>query len=312
MTKANLLALKRHGALALTLLFLIMIFVIVGCGEQKRQQVGIPSSIDFADPNQLNSPSITGVYPDRWVGEMAAVTLGNPQHFHGVLIEGTNVETRLPNEELEVKVSLVEKTFYILRVKSLGDFQEYILLPLELSTRDTLHLNFKPSKIFIPSEIGTSKDSRALSFRVSRIAVATDSQVAGLFPESFQFPRDPETDTNLEGIYKDGWMADSGKFTLYNVSRKKTVEVNGFYPTNVFRKNSDLDVYVGGKLLVRQQLPKRGGGGFAVQVQLPEEQLDMIKTEIILKPSGTFVPAERGINPDKRKISYQIHRIALK
>lgn len=293
------------------LLFLI-ILVIFGCSQQKRTQVGIPSIIDFADPNQFNSPSVTGVYSDRWVGETASVTLGNPQHFRGVLIAGTNVETRLPKEELEIKVRSAEKTFYVLRIKSLGDFQEYIPLPVELSTRDTLHLNFEPSKIFIPSEIGTSRDTRALSFRVSKIALVAESQVAGLFPEVFQFPRDSETDRNLEGVYKDGWMADSGKFILYNLERKRAVEINGFYPANVFKKSSDLEVYISGKLLVKQQLSKRGGGGFAVQVQLPEEQLDMINTEIILKPSGTFVPAERGINPDRRKISYQIHRIALK
>lgn len=289
----------------------IIVFISC-CTEKKPEQSPLPSALEFSDFSRINPEWVSGVYADRWVGEQAEIVLANPGHSRVLELIGINPGVKSLEDKLEISLSSSGETFFVVRISSPGDFRELASLPVELAASDTLQFELTSSKSFVPSALGTSDDDRVLSFQVQKIAIVPDADAAVLFPESYTFPRGPESDPNLEGIYKDGWMGDSAKVTLYNSMKRKELDIRGFFPMNVFKRITDLEVRIGGKLLVKEQLTRKNQGYFRVLVQLPDEYASTGEITVSIRPAVTFVPVELGINEDTRRISYRLEYIGFR
>lgn len=301
------------GKEACRLLFAMALVVgFIGCEQKNDQRRTLSSLIDGADSLQLQSLEGTGIYTDGWIGETATITLGNPGHARGLSVSGTNVQTGLKDETMILKLHFDGGMTDSVEIKQTGGFEEFLLMPANAAARDTLQFTLIASKSFVPAKLGTSQDDRTLSFRLNKIGIVDAPLFGERMPSSFEFPRKSEQDPLLVGVYKDGWFADSAVVTLYNTEGKSSVEIRGFFPPNIFAKIADLEIYAGSKMIVKQQLPRQNGGYFRIIVQLPEDQISSARTVLTLKPSGTFVPSERGINPDKRRISYQLQYVGLR
>jgi hypothetical protein len=72
------------------------------------------------------------------------------------------------------------------------------------------------------------------------------------------------------------------------------------------------EVRANGVLLVTGQLPDPTSGYFRVTLPLPEALLAASRIVVAIRPGGTWVPAERGMNADTRRISYRLDFIGLK
>lgn len=303
----------RHHAsrciLSLTIAVCLPLFA--GCSGNDTGASALKSDLNFSDPHTAKNPGVNGIYEDRWMGKEASITLINPRHERTLLLEGTNVQTKLPDEKMRLTVLCQAETVHVASIAALGEFREIIVLPLSLSTLDTLKLFLVSSKAFVPSKLGTSNDNRVLSFRVRRIALIAPEETGLAMPMSFRFPRSSESDPNLAGVYSDGWMGDSATIVLFNLRRKENLEIRGTIPGNIFTRIADLEIYAGQKLLAKQQFSTKRGGSFRISLVLPEDLVLMEKILITLKPSYSFVPAERGINTDRRRLSYRLEYIGL-
>ena len=286
--------------------------MFIGCGPEAKKTVPLRSEIDGADTVQLGTLDGTGIFVDGWVGDAARIMLGNPGHTRLITLAGTNVQTGAKDEAMVLRLEFNSGKTEQLEVGQTGEFERLLLVPSADALHDTLVFRMSSSKTFIPSRIGTSKDDRTLSFRLSKIALVDPSALSKNMPETFEFPRQQETDPNLVGIYRDGWIGDSAVVTLSNLQGKKTVEIRGFAPPDVFDKIATLETSVRGLLLVKEQIPKQNQGYFRSIIQIPDEFAGLVTIPFTLRPSGTFVPARRGINADQRRISFQIQYIGLK
>ena len=288
--------------------FIIVIGLFGGCRSNKSS---LPAAIDFTNPTQLASPNVTGIAADRWVDPNASVELGNPAHDHAILLAGTNVQTGLPDETLRIQFGSAGRIFDLLVISRMGDFTEYVPLPPEIANRDTLALDIIPLKKFIPAQLGLGSDARTLTFRIAKIALVGEEESAAALPEMFRFPRDPETDAHIDGIYKDGWFADSATVVLFTTGGRKTLALIGSCPPNIFSNVPALEVFYDGTLMEKRQLTDRGGD-FNIQLQLNDDEAKSGKHIVRLRSNGSFVPAERKVNSDTRKISYRIQYIGYK
>jgi hypothetical protein len=279
-----------------------------GCSKHDSASSTPRSSIDFTNAEAVRTSGAFGVYEDGWMGNEAEIVLGNSEHQPALLLEGTNVETKAGDETLRILFLVGSDTVHVSTVSTLGNFSEMALLPQKVRALDTLELSLITTKSFVPSRLGTSRDDRTLSFRLRKISLVPGDKTGESLPASYEFPRKTETDPNVQGIYSDGWMADSASIMLFNPENKTVVEVRGFVPGNIFQRVATLDVLFGGQLVVRQQVQ----GNFQMRFQLPDAIRGDTKLSFTLKPSGTFVPSERGISSDTRRISYQMRYIGLR
>jgi len=286
----------------------VLATAFLGCSKHDSTSSTPGSSIDFTNVDAIRASGALGVYEDGWMGSEAEIALDNSAHQPALLLEGTNVETKPGDETLRILFLVGSDTVHVSTFSTLGNFQEMALLPQKARAFDTLELRLITTKSFVPSKLGTSKDDRSLSFRLRKLSLVAWDKTKESFPASFEFPRKTETDPNVQGIYSDGWMADSASITLFNPENKTMVEVRGVVPGNIFQRVATLDVLHEGKLLVRQQVQNN----FRVRFQLPETGRGATKLSLTLKPSGTFVPSERGISSDRRRISYQLQYVGLR
>ena len=287
---------------------LVAATAFLGCSKHEPTSPALRSSIDFTNAEAVRTSGAFGVYEDGWMGNEAEIVLGNSAHQPALLLEGTNVETKPGDETLQILFLVGSDTVHVSTVSTLGNFQEMALLPQKARAFDTLELRLITTKSFVPSKLGTSKDDRTLSFRLRKISLVPWDKTRDSFPASFEFPRKTETDPNVQGIYSDGWMADSASVTLFNPDNKTMVEVRGVVPGNIFQRVATLDVLYGGQLVVWQQVQSN----FRMRFQLPEGARGATRFTLTLKPGGTFVPAEWGISSDRRRISYQLQYVGLR
>jgi hypothetical protein len=295
------------SSVVITALFLFL----PGCGRQQQPYV-IKSEINAGDTTYLKSLYGTGIYADGWVGDVAKVTLGNPRHSRAFSISGVNVETGMKDERLHLKIEFPSGNADSIDFGQTGPFTAILPMPSTDAATDTAEFRLVSSKSFVPSKLGTSKDDRSLSFRFKKIAVVDMDTAERFLPTAFEFPRKTETEPYLLGIYKDGWMADSATITLFNLNGKTSIEIRGFAPPDVFTQIASLEVRVRGALLVKEQVPKQNQGYFRFIIQLPTDVSASTRITIGLRPSGTFIPVQRGINADTRRISYQLQYVGLR
>jgi hypothetical protein len=285
---------------------------LMGCGKSDKQGVGLRSEINANDTLQLQSLEGTGIYADGWVGNEASISLANPKHTQVLSIAGINVQTGMKDESLHLIFEYAKDAKDSIEIGQMGSFNEIVLLPPVIAAKDTLQFRITSSKVFVPSKLGTSQDDRLLSFRLVKIALLDPAGLEKIMPEAFEFPAKEESNSNITGIFQDGWISDSAVVTLHNLKGKITVEIQGFVPGDIFPKIANLEICANGHLLVKEQLAKKTGGFFRSLIQLPDELADLSKVTLILKPSGTFVPAERGINSDRRRLSYRLQYVGLR
>ncbi len=302
----------HQSSARIVLLALLIAAEFVSCSREVPKVKMLRSDIDAADTLQLRSLEGTGVFVDGWVGDAARFGLGNAGHWRVLSVAGTNVQTGMKDERLVLKIEFASGKAEQIGVPSTGAFEQMLLIPAADASQDTLTFRMTSAKTFVPSHLGTSKDDRKLSFHLSKIALIDPSSLAQKMPESFEFPRQADTEPNLAGIYRDGWIGDSATITLFNVRGKKTVEIRGFAPPDVFDKVATLESSVNGALLVKEQISKQAQGYFRSIIQIPDEYAGLVALPLTLKPSGSFVPAQRKINSDLRRISFQIQYIGLK
>jgi len=286
--------------------------MLIGCSKEAKKAGALRSEIDASDTTYLKTLEGTGVYVDGWVGDAAKVTLGNPRHSRAFAISGVNVQTGAKDESLGLKFEFMSGKTDSVAFSRIGPFKAMLFLPIPDAAADTLQLMIVSSKTFVPSKLGTSQDDRVLSFRFEKISVVDLDSSLNDFPASYEFPRKDETERGLIGVYKDGWMADSAVVFLYNLQGKSSVEIRGFVPPDIFTRIADLEVRVNGVLLVKEQLPKQNQGYFRSIISFPEDVAALASIPLTLKPSGTFVPYQRGINADTRRLSYQLQYVGLR
>jgi hypothetical protein len=279
-----------------------------GCFKRDSSSSAPGSNIDFTSADAIRASGAFGVYEDGWMGKEANIVLGNLAHQPAILLEGTNVQTKPGDEALWILLLVGPDTVQTLRIMSVGDFHEMAILPQKIRAYDTLEIRLITTKIFVPSELGTSKDDRSLSFRLKSVSLVALESARSSIPTAFEFPRTDETDPNLQGIYSDGWIGDSASVTLFNLDNKAAVEIRGLVPGSIFQGVATLDVLFEGELLVRQQV----SDNFRMTFQLPEKARGAAKFTLALRPIGVFVPSDRGISSDKRRISYQLRYIGLR
>ena len=296
------------GVMFAKLILVCAAIAIVGCGKHDSGTAGLKNKIEFIDAQSVRNSGAFGVYEDGWMGTEAEMTLGNPSHQPAILLEGTNVQTKPGDEALGILLLVGSDTVQVLNILTLGEFHEMAILPQKIRSNDTLELRLVATKSFVPSKLGTSNDDRSLSFRVKSVSMVGLDVGRAALPSAFEFPRTSETDPNIQGIYSDGWIGDSASVTLFNPENKTTVEIRGVVPGNIFQGVATLDVFFESKLLVKQQV----SGDFRMRFQLPEQARGDNKFTLALKPMGIFVPSDRGISSDKRRISYQLKYVGLK
>jgi len=303
-----------QGGSTAFLITAVMVLLIgwFGCDKEVRQRTVLRSQINASDTLQLQGLEGSGVFSDGWVGETATIALTNPNHSRGLMISGTNVQTGLKDERLTLAVSFPGGGSDSVEIRGTGDFEELFVLPVKVAERETLQLSLNSSKVFVPAKLGSSPDDRRLSFRLKKLGIVDEAILEQRKPSGFAFPREAEHEPFLFGVYKDGWFADSAIVTLHNLENKRSVEIRGFFPPNIFTKIATLEVYSGSSLLVKEQLPNRTRGYFRTLVQLPDNLVSSGRVTLTLKSSGAFVPAERGINPDRRRLSYRLEYVGFK
>jgi len=290
----------------------VIILWVLGCSRRESEAGQLKSLIDFSQPGAAKTAGVFGVYDDAWVAPEASITLTNLDHHRTLILEGTNVGIGKGGEELRIAIVFGAETLHVARITALGEFREPIALPTRTAASDTVELSLVSYKSFVPSQLGTSKDDRVLSFRIRKIGFVPPEQTKEALPTSFEFPRSSVRDPNLQGIYSDGWIADSGVVTLFNLENKKEVEIRGSYPLNIFPRLADLEVFAANRLLLKHQMRRQDAGYFRIRAQLPEGQLMSSKLVLTLKPSGSFVPAELKINDDRRRISFRLEYIGFR
>jgi hypothetical protein len=303
---------NAHGIFHCMVIGALLAAALIGCSNETKKPIALRSEIDANDSLQLQALEGSGIYADGWVGDDASVSLLNPGHTRLLSLCGVNVQTGMKDEKLRLKLEFQSGKIESIEVAETGTFDKLLLMPSIDGARDTVQFRLSSSKVFVPARLRTSKDDRELSFQLVKIALVDAATMAEKMPEAFEFPRQEESNPNLVGVYKDGWIADSGSIVLHNLQGKSSVEIRGFVPPDIFPKIANLEIRINGVLLVKEQLPKKNRGYFRTIFQLPEDFAGSASVPLTLKPSGAFVPAERGINSDKRRISYQLQYIGLR
>ena len=84
--------------------------------------------------------------------------------------------------------------------------------------------------------------------------------------------------------------------------------MKGYIPGGV---SPDVRITIGGKLVTEAALPREETGMFSATFELGPEVPRTSPVTITIRPGGTFVPKERGMNEDDRHLSYKLKRLGL-
>jgi len=113
-----------------------------------------------------------------------------------------------------------------------------------------------------------------------------------------------------EGFFSDGWITDKAILWLSNNQNYRTLRIKGKYSSAVFdEKSIFVRVYIMDTLIAENELNQ--SEDFDWDLDLPEFDQQYRALRILIEPSNTFTPKERGINNDGRELSLTIYSISL-
>lgn len=110
------------------------------------------------------------------------------------------------------------------------------------------------------------------------------------------------TDTEFTGRYMDGWVSGCFKIPLRHIKQPSTLTIYGRryqYPEEL-----TLSIYINGEKIQEAINPL---GNFSIDVTVPP----MIRGTLEIVASEVFVPQEKGINEDVRKLSFLLDEIKV-
>jgi hypothetical protein len=279
----------------------IVLTCVLGCSSDGSEGEPPPGSGAFG---QLPG---SDVHEDGWIGEEATIFVANPNGNPGLLIEGENVQTGSENEStwLQLVFDGGQDSVYIART---GTFRSYFRIPADLAQADTLRFQVKPSKTFVPARIGTSSDERVLSVRLLRVMAVSEKRLESRLTATLRFPFDIEEDPNVNGIYSDGWISDQAEVVLHGTQGRTRLMMRGYIPAGV---SPNIHIEVLGMEIANQPLPRQESGMFSAEFALPQKAVDADRLSLKIRPGSTYVPEERGLNEDTRRLSYKLSYLGV-
>lgn len=270
------------------------------------------SEIDAGDPGTLQRLQGHGFTLDGWVEQQASAVLSNRRHCAGLRLAGVNVQTGMADESLSLRIEAGDAPSDTVKIADLGPFEVYYPLLPDAAERDTVAFSVSCTKVFTPASLGTSQDDRSLSWQLQQIALVDLATLGEKLPESFTFPRGDERNRCVVGVYGDGWVTDSALVTLHNLHGRTALEVRAMCPPGVLARMEDWQVSANGYLVNAGPLPDQGNGYYRAEWPLPPQVRSSQKVAIRITPGGTWVPSERGLNADTRRLSCRLDYIGLR
>ena len=84
--------------------------------------------------------------------------------------------------------------------------------------------------------------------------------------------------------------------------------VKGYIPGGV---SPNIRIEVLGMEIANQPLPHQESGMFRAEFALPEKAVDADRLSFKIRPGSTYVPQERGLNEDTRRLSYKLSYLGV-
>jgi hypothetical protein len=113
-----------------------------------------------------------------------------------------------------------------------------------------------------------------------------------------------------DGVFADRWVEPAAAVSLRGCANAAALSLAGFVPgVPAPWQPFDLAVSVNGRQLDPVRIAR--AGDFEATLRLPEPVRRLDSHDIRLKASRSFVPAELGTSPDRRRLSFRLSRIEL-
>ena len=155
------------------------------------------------------------------------------------------------------------------------------------------------------------KDPRRLNVAISKIQLLTNREYAELsLPCRLDLSHPDDWNANsLNGIFADRWIAGEAHVSLQPCEESDTVMVRGFMPGiaglgPVF----PVTISVNG---AQQVVKLKKAGPFTIEVPLHGTAQNGGRYDVAVGSPRTFVPAERGLGPDGRRLSIMLDSVEL-
>jgi hypothetical protein len=155
------------------------------------------------------------------------------------------------------------------------------------------------------------KDGRRLNVAVSKVELINDREYRAIrAPCRVDLSRPDAWGTpGLSGIYADGWIAHEAHILLEPCGKSDSISIQGSVP-RLPQSEPPFPVTVsvnGGLQTVELSKP----GPFMVTLPVPQGGAKGRPYDIIVGSPRTFVPAELGLGPDRRRLSIMVNAIEI-
>lgn len=155
------------------------------------------------------------------------------------------------------------------------------------------------------------RDGRRLNIAVPKIELLTAQDYQAIrMPCRLDFSRPDAWDApSLTGIYPDGWIAREARVSLQPCGESDAISIQGFVPGLPAPWSPfPLSVSVNG---IRLAFELSRPGPFTIAVPLPPAVYNGRRYDVAIGSPRTFVPAELGSGPDRRRLSIMLNAIEL-
>ncbi len=130
--------------------------------EREYQTLRLPCSINLANPDAWRTPTLNGVYTDRWIANQAHVKLESCGEADSVSIQGfaPSLSATEPAIPVTVGIDGAEQT---VRLDRPGQFTISIALPRTFKKGSRHDISVGSPRTFVPVELRLGPDRRRLS-----------------------------------------------------------------------------------------------------------------------------------------------------
>jgi hypothetical protein len=155
------------------------------------------------------------------------------------------------------------------------------------------------------------KDGRRLNIAVSNMRVLGEQDYSSLkMPCAWNSSRAEDWELpGLNGIYSDNWIAGEAHVALEPCDEPGAISIRGFLP-GLPGSNSPFPVVVSVNGIPRT-FELANAGAFTLTVPLPQAAAQQRVCDIGISSPRTFVPAEMGLGPDRRRLSIQLNAVEI-
>ena len=155
------------------------------------------------------------------------------------------------------------------------------------------------------------KDGRRLNVAVSKVELMADDEYRAMrLPCRLDLSRPDAWDTpSLNGLYADHWVAGQAHVSLEPCGEPTAISIRGFIPDlPQSRPPFPITVVVNA---VPHRVEVNKPGPFQIGVPLSPSVRGSAPYDIVIGGSRTFVPAELGLGPDRRRLSIMLDSIEI-